>query len=222
MPRASRWIDLPYAAAALALGVVSVALGALARRHDTFPGDHEVAAAARGLGDLFEPVAYAFNELDAVITVGMIGAIGGTLLWRRRFEAVATVVALAALHPFLNQAKALVDRPRPAGDFPILDVVGDSSFPSGHTMTAVLVYGLLFLFAADLLPRRYVLPARLLAVAGVALAGTSRMWAGVHWFSDTWGALVWALAVMMAVLAIRPALARLLPDHPTRTPTPAT
>ena len=218
MTRRSRWIEPRYAAAAFLLGVASVTLGALAGRHDTFLGDREVAAAARGLGDTFEPVAYTFNELNAVITVAMLGMIGGTLLWRRHFEALAIVAVVAALHPFLNQAKALVGRPRPAGDFPVLDVVGDSSFPSGHTMTAVMIYGLLFVFAADLLPRRYVIPARLIAIAGIVLAATSRMWAGVHWFSDTWGALFWALAVMTAVLALRPAIARLFPARPTLEP----
>lgn len=211
MTRISRWIDLPYAAAAVALGGASVVLGALARQYDTFVGDREVAAGARGLGGFFEPVAYTFNELNAFIAIGMIGMIGGGLIWRRRLEAAAIVAAVVALRPLLNLAKDLVGRPRPAGDFPVLDVVRDSSFPSGHTMTAVTIYGLLFLFSAELLPRRYVMPARLVAVAGIVLAGTSRMWAGVHWFSDTWGALFWALTLMTAVMALRPTLARLLP-----------
>jgi hypothetical protein len=35
------------------------------------------------------------------------------------------------------------------------------------------------------------------------------MWAGVHWFSDTWGAVIWTLALVLAVLALRPTIARL-------------
>lgn len=209
MSRVSRWIDLPFALAALALTAVSVALGVLASQHDTFPGDRPVAAAARGLGERFEPVAYAFNELDAFLAIGVVAMVGGGLLWRRRLEAVAVVGAIVGLRPALNWLKPLVDRPRPSGDFAILDVVGDSSFPSGHTMTAVTVYAVLFLFAAELVPRRFVTLVRGVAVAGIVLAGTSRMWAGVHWFSDTWGAVIWTLALVLAVLALRPTIERL-------------
>ena len=73
-------------------------------------------------------------------------------------------------------------------------------------MTAVTVFALLCVFAPELLPRRAVAPARVLAVAGMVLAGTSRMWAGVHWFSDTWGAVIWALVPVLTVLALRPAI----------------
>lgn len=205
----SRWIDLHYAVLALVFSGVSALLGVLARQYSTFPGDRQVAAAARGLGERFEPIAYTFNELNGFIAVGLVAMVGGGLLWRRRLEAVAVVAAVVALRPLLNRAKELVDRPRPSGDFPALDIVGDSSFPSGHTMTAVTVFGLLFFFAAELLPHRLVLPARAAAVTGIGLAATSRMWAGVHWFSDTWGAVFWTLALMMAVLAVRPAISRL-------------
>jgi membrane-associated phospholipid phosphatase len=207
--RVVRSIHVPFGVAAAVLGLVSVVLGALAKHYDTFVGDEAVNATVRKLGTRYEPIAYTFNELDGFIAIGVIGMVSGGLLWRRQLEAAALVAAVVMLRPVLNMLKPLVDRPRPEGDFAVLDVVGDSSFPSGHTMTAVTVFGLLFIFAGEIFPRRWVLPVRLSAIGGVVLMGMSRMWAGVHWFSDTWGATFWAMALVLAVLAFRPALVAL-------------
>ena len=116
-------------------------------------------------------------------------------------------VAAVALRPLLNEAKTLVDRPRPAGDFAMLDVVRDSSFPSGHVMTAVVFFGLWFVLASELLPQRWVLPARVAAGTAIGLVALSRMWAGVHWFSDTYGALLWAGVLVALLMALRPSVA---------------
>jgi membrane-associated phospholipid phosphatase len=209
LPRVGRWIDVRYALTAAGLACASVVLGVLASEHDTFPGDRAVNATVRELGGAFEPVAYTFNELDGLIAVGVVAMVGGGLLMQRRLGGVTLVAAAVALRPVLNLLKPLVDRPRPTGDFAVLDVVYDSSFPSGHTMTAVTVFALLFVFAGELVPRRVAHAARVAAVAGIVLMATSRMWAGVHWFSDTWGAVVWGLAMVFAVLALQPACGEL-------------
>jgi len=201
--RVVRWVDVRYAMTAGFLGVLSVLLGVLASKYDTFPTDTVVNAAVRRLGIGFEPIAYTFNELVVYIAVGVIGIVTAALAARRQWRAVAVVAAVMALRPVLNVPKALVGRPRPSRDFPIRDLVSDSSFPSGHTMTATMVFALLFMFAPRVVPRRAVGAVRVLSVASVVLTGMSRMWASVHWFSDTWGAVIWALAAVFAVLALQ-------------------
>ncbi len=202
-----RWIDLRYGVLALLLAACSVVLAVLARDHDTFPLDRSVSAAARGLGSSYEPVALLFNEGDGVIAVGALVAGGGTLLARRHLHIAWIFLLAASARPLLNPLKGLIDRPRPSGDFPIVDVVYDSSFPSGHVMTAATVFGLWFVFAPYLVPRRLVLPTRVAAALATALSATSRMWAGVHWFSDTYGSVLWIGALLALLMALRPSLA---------------
>jgi len=201
---ATPWIDTRWAIAAVVLGAASAVLGVLASGHDTFPGDAAVNATVRGLGSAFEPVAYTFNELEAQISIAVIGFLAVMLVARHQYRALALIATVMVLRPVLNVPKALVGRPRPSGDFPIRDVVTDSSFPSGHTMTAVMVFSMLFVFAPLVMPRRAVALVRVASVACMALTAVSRMWAGVHWFSDTWGGVIWALAAVSAAFALQP------------------
>lgn len=204
-----RWFDDRYALAAVALAAPAAVLGVLASRYETFPLDKRVAAAARDLGPGFEPVATLFNEYQTVATIVAFVVAVVVLALRHQVNAALLFAFAGLLRPSLNVLKATVDRPRPDGDFPMLDIVGDSSFPSGHVMSITVFFGLWFVLAGEMLPRRLVLPARLGSVAIVALTATSRMWAGVHWLSDTYGAVLWAGALLAFVLALRPIARRI-------------
>lgn len=114
-------------------------------------------------------------------------AIAGLWLARLRLEAMAVAAgwgtALAA-----TAIKAAVRRPRPlAGDRlqVVVAPLGGSSFPSGHVLTYVGVYGTLAYLAATLLRpvrvRRVVVGALLALVAAV---GPSRIHQGHHWPTD--------------------------------------
>jgi membrane-associated phospholipid phosphatase len=87
--------------------------------------------------------------------------------------------------------KALIDSARPAAvldpaSFHIigLRLAGHNSFPSGHTITAFLVVGVLL--AADRTMRLRWPAAAAIALAGIAVA-LSRIAVGAHWPSDTLG-----------------------------------
>ena len=203
------WIDRRYASIAAALGTASAALGLLAHRYDTFPLDTAMMMRVTAVGSRYELVAEVFNEYNWLIALAAFTLGVAILLWRRHFDATLIFLLAAGMRPYLTELKAYVDRPRPSGDFPMLDVVHDSSFPSGHVMTAVVYFGLWFVLAAEMLPRRFVAPARVTCVAIVALYGTSRMWAGVHWLSDTYGAVLWASALLALLMTFRPALSEL-------------
>ncbi len=201
------WIDRRYALAAVALLLPSAALAILAGRYDTFPLDTVTMTRVQAIGSGYQPVAEVFNEYNWLLALASFTLGAGALLWRGRLDAALLFLLAAGLRPYLNQLKEYVGRPRPSGDFPVLDVVGDSSFPSGHVMTAVTFFGLWFILAGEILPRALVLPARLLSAAVVALYALSRMWAGVHWLSDTYGGVLWASSLLAMLMAIRPLLA---------------
>jgi membrane-associated phospholipid phosphatase len=169
-------------------------LAGFAAATDYFPGD-------RGLTDRIQDLdAPALtNALDwasdladtpLVLAVALGGALGLWLL-RRRPEAAWLVVALVA--PWLNWlVKLLVDRPRPSPD--LVHVTADpstSSFPSGHVVTAVLVYGFIFYLSRLLIPQRtlrYSTQGACLAI--LVLTALQRVNAGVHWPSDVLGGLL--------------------------------
>ena len=198
-------VDHRYPIAAAALALPAVALSLLAGTYDTFPLDTAIMARVQALGSGYEPVAELFNEYNGYLAFTTIALGAVLLLVLRRPDAALLFMLAAALRPALTALKALVDRPRPSGDFPILDAVYDSSFPSGHVMTAAMFLGLWFILAAEMLPRSLVLPARVLIVVSIGLTALSRVWAGVHWPSDTFGALLWSALALAVVMACRPA-----------------
>lgn len=98
--------------------------------------------------------------------------------------------------------KTLFARARPSFDDPILRL-SSYSFPSGHTASATLFYGLL---AAYLMSRTPSTGRRAACVAGAALmaalVGVSRLSLGVHYFSDVLAAMAESCAWLALCLLV--------------------
>jgi membrane-associated phospholipid phosphatase len=96
--------------------------------------------------------------------------------------------------------KIVVARPRPTVDQPILSPFG-KSFPSGHSMQAVVCYGALLLAFLPILSKR----ARVIAVGAwiftLLAIGVSRLALGVHYISDVLGGWVLGAAWLAASVA---------------------
>jgi undecaprenyl-diphosphatase len=130
------------------------------------------------------------SRLGSTIPVLVLGSLAAVLTWRR-CPAVGLAIGAATFSRPLVEflLKATVDRSRP--DFDRLVAGNGPSFPSGHVMAAVALWGLLPVIVALYTQRRG------LWWASVALSGTlivgiaaSRVYLGVHWFSDVTGGLV--------------------------------
>ena len=131
---------------------------------------------------------------------------GGVVIVRSRDwrPGVTLLCALGGAIALYNLVKLAVERPRPPASQMLVQVTG-SSFPSGHATGSLAVYGMLsaVLWASSSSPRRVLLWLGAFLLA--ALAGLSRVYLGVHWFTDVLGG--WALgglwlATLLAVLLL--------------------
>jgi len=128
-------------------------------------------------------VVTALGSIGAVALLGV--AVAAILARKRLWLLLGTWLAAVGGAAVLNQIlKALFARPRPFFEHPLL-IESSYSFPSGHAMESLVVYGMLAYLAVLALgtwERRVgvVFGAALL----VLLIGLSRMYLGVHYFSD--------------------------------------
>ena len=174
-----------------AAGVVLVLL-AVAGVVTAFVGAGPARADSALLGESIEARSAALTALaTSVTTVGSTAAMGllATLvgLWllrsRRGADALFVVGTMAGAATLFTGLKRLLDRPRP----PIVDqlvAVSNESLPSGHATMSVAVLGSLVVLAwrgRSVLAR----VAMIALVAGWSGAiGLTRIYLGVHWFSD--------------------------------------
>jgi undecaprenyl-diphosphatase len=159
--------------------------------------DHGLAAALNHAVAGHRPVVLALGFVSWVGSTGFLGwlvAIGVVLLVvRRRYRLalylVVTGVGALILDPTL---KIAVGRLRPIVPHPVA-IGGGNSFPSGHSLGSIVVYGALLLVFAPALPKRVRTPVTVALAVLVAAIGFSRLALGVHFLSDVLGA--WALGV---------------------------
>lgn len=152
-----------------------------------------------------------------------IALVGGTLVlgWLRRFYSVALLwIALVGGRFLGAELKAIFGRPRPRAIDWDLAVLGRAiefpaspSFPSGHAVTSVVVFGTLALLIVRLEPTLRIRRITLAVSAGlILLIGLSRIYLGVHYPSDVVAGylvgLVWVLFAAFALEVIRYAASR--------------
>lgn len=151
-------------------------------------------------------------------TLGFIGVVVGVALLLTRYRTLAlgwgfTLVGAGVLNVVL---KASFHRVRPE-----YAKIGGWSFPSGHAMGSFVAYGMLAYLGAVFLPR---LAAQLVAIGLlllVLLIGFSRIYLGVHYFSDVIAgysaAVVW-LAVCISGIEVARLRGRKVASFATPTP----
>ena len=135
-------------------------------------------------------VSYTGNMF--LLSLGLI-ILAVVLLWivDLRLEAIM-VAAVSAVSSMLNELiKYIVGRPRPTSNLvDVIQYAGGNSFPSGHVMSYVAFWGLLFSFGIILFKGNHWWRTALLIISGlfVVLVGPSRIYLGDHWASDVLGA----------------------------------
>jgi len=140
-----------------------------------------------------------FGGLEATT---LVAALLGLWMWRRGFGVDSLAVLAFPVAVVLELIyKRIVDHPGPPpniahSDGPsVSELLGQGvaagSFPSGHMVRTVVVYGLLAFVVARLAHRRWV--GRLAVAAAVVLIAAEsfdRLYLNVHWESDVIGGLL--------------------------------
>jgi undecaprenyl-diphosphatase len=138
-------------------------------------------------------LAKAFTHLGSLKVTGALAFVSAALLVaRRRWPELAVLLAgFAIVVVGVHELKAAVDRPRPGGG---LIGFSGSSFPSAHAAYSTFYVWLAVTIVMRLRPG--MARGALVIAAGIALTalvGLSRLYLGVHYFSDV--SAGWALGV---------------------------
>ena len=175
-------------------------LSAAAAVKDRFTGDLFVARAVQSIRagsweEVMEDVSFVGQ---APFLVAIAAVFMALFLWRRQTGACVALAAAVLSFGIGPVLKFIVDRPRPSEDLIMVWRSQDSlSFPSGHTFTAVVLFGILFYLAPRLVPWRWAaLIMRVSLASLIVLIGISRVYLGAHWPSDVLGGLVYGGLVL--------------------------
>jgi membrane-associated phospholipid phosphatase len=135
--------------------------------------------------DLLTAAAVAVTNLGSTVAMGVLAVAVGIWLWfaGRRADAVLAVGAMSGAALVFRGLKELLDRPRPPLDDRLVHATNES-LPSGHATMAIVVIGTLVVLAWS--GRSPAGRAVMLAAAAlwVGAVGLTRLYLGVHWFSD--------------------------------------
>ena len=185
--------------------LVTVAIFVLAWAFPTFPGDR---GALQGFQDnqsgWLDSAALAVTSLGgwAAAIILMAGMILYLAICRRRVDALIVLFSGAPiLAGFL--LKEAVGRARPeylmTGSAP-----STMSFPSGHSLFAMVFGGLLIVLAEEWIESIQVRRALQVGLGLLILAvGASRVYLGAHWPSDVLGGYLFGAIALLGLVLVR-------------------
>jgi len=183
-----------------ALAIAFVVLAILARVVGTLPGDlaiSEFVQRAHGqiprgiwhVGNTFGTTMYAVGVFVLVLIAMLI-----VRWWREAIFLALVMVGRILAMPL----KELLHSPRPtSAQLTIVEIEEGFGFPSGHTLTATILFGGLVVIAIRRAPqvdRRLLLAIWVLGVLATIFA---RVWSGAHWSSDTLGSVLLGLSIVL-------------------------
>jgi len=135
----------------------------------------------------------AVSYIGSTPLLAALVVLAAIIFWmiRLRLEAIM-IVGLSGTSALLNELiKVIVHRPRPTTRLvEVLQPAAGASFPSGHVMSYLAFWGVLFSFGIILFKgnRGFRLALLLVPALFVVLVGPSRIYLGDHWASDVLGA----------------------------------
>jgi len=162
----------------------------------------DAAVGARSAG--LDTAVTAFTDLGGevgILVLATVVAVGLSLLWRSWSPLVLIAITGAGSLLMTSVGKAAVGRARPPLDEAVPPFESSFSFPSGHSLNAMAIAGIVAYLLLRRLRHRW---ARALAVTGCLVfavaMGLSRVFLGHHWLTDV--VTAWALALGWLALVV--------------------
>jgi membrane-associated phospholipid phosphatase len=197
-PRAGRVAALAVALVALAVAAVWAAFAGVG------PARFDRAALAESIEERTPgttTLAVVITTLGSTAAMALLAVAVGAWCWARgrRDDAVLAVGAMAGASLVFTLLKNLLDRSRPPVDGRLVDVTNES-LPSGHATMSFVVVGTIVVLAWA--GRRTSARVGLVAAAAawIGAVGATRVYLGVHWFSDVLAG--WAVGAAWLALCV--------------------
>ncbi len=160
----------------------------IAQRTQFFPGDMTITKMLQKrqnpLGRFFMIgiSEIGFPKIAVPLTFGL-----AAVFWALRFRLEALFILLTSSSNILNMlVKRLIKRPRPTNELvTVARVINEPSFPSGHVMHYINLFGLLsYLLATNWHSGKLRNTLIAICIALIICIGPSRVYLGAHWPSD--------------------------------------
>lgn len=134
----------------------------------------------------------------SLIIIPILVVAVSALAWKRRYGlALFLSVAIGGSVILQGTMKIFFARPRP--QLAWAQVLPDGSFPSGHTMNAVIFYGAVALILWSVWGRRLGLVALAITALIAFGVGVSRIYLGYHYLTDVVGGILAGIAWLIVV-----------------------
>lgn len=151
-------------------------------------------------GWLYVPMSAA-SLIGNPITLWVVAGLVAILCWRYGQLPVAVTMGAAIVAMSANSVlKHFIHRPRPDTLYVSKMWFKTSSFPSGHTFSSTVVFGLFGFFAMQFLQGagQFIVP--VLLVAFIAIVGVSRVYLGAHYPSDVVAGWLLGAAILSIII----------------------
>ena len=147
--------------------------------------------------------SFATFMASGLVLVGIAVFTGGIALRQQRADIALAVALCLTGGGVSNVIKLAFRRPRPLTAYEMqFNVVTHYSFPSGHSASSLLVYGLLGYLALMYLPGAWAAVLGSVAAVFIVLIGMSRVYLGAHFPSDVIGGWVFGGVILLLTVQL--------------------